>query len=84
MPLGLLASMFLFGNVMSKIPYAALAGVLIVTAWRMNEWPSIQCIFRKRFTGAILKYFITMLATVIFDLIIAIMIGYNIFWCMVF
>ncbi len=73
--IGLLASMFLFGNVMSKIPYAALAGVLMVTAWRMNEWPAIHNIFSKRFTGAILKYFITMVATVAFDLIVAIVIG---------
>ena len=32
----LLASMFLLGDVMAKIPHAALAGVLLMTAWRMN------------------------------------------------
>ncbi|MBQ8364068.1 MAG: SulP family inorganic anion transporter, partial [Thermoguttaceae bacterium] len=37
----LLASMFLLGDVMAKLPLAALAGVLIVTAWRMNEWEGV-------------------------------------------
>lgn len=44
---GLLASMFLLGGVMSQIPLSALAGVLMVTAWRMNEWESIRFIFSK-------------------------------------
>ncbi len=34
----LLLSMLVFAPVMSQIPMPALAGVLIVTAWRMNEW----------------------------------------------
>ncbi len=71
----LLASMFLLGGVMAKIPYAALAGVLMVTAWRMNEWPAIKHMFSKRNRGAILKYLITLAATVTFDLTIAIIIG---------
>jgi len=36
--LGLLLSMFLLAPVMSRIPLSALAGVLMVTAVRMNEW----------------------------------------------
>lgn len=44
----LLASMFLLGGVMSKIPMAALAGVLIVTAWRMNEFAVIKDIFGRK------------------------------------
>ena len=73
--LGLLASMFLLSDVMAQIPYPALAGVLLMTAWRMNEWPAIKYIFSKHFKGAILKFLITMVATVIFDLTIAIIIG---------
>lgn len=72
---GLLLSMFLLGPVMSKLPLAALAGVLMVTAWRMNEWHSIRYLFSKRFKGAIAKFLITMIATVVFDLTIAIVIG---------
>ena len=72
---GLLLSMFLLGPVMSKLPLSALAGVLLVTAWRMNEWHSIRYIFGKKFKGAIMKFLITMLATVVFDLTIAIVIG---------
>ena len=73
--IGLLASMFLLGSVMSKIPLSALAGVLMVTAWRMNEWHEIKYIFDKKFSTAILEFTITMAATVMFDLTIAILIG---------
>jgi len=73
--LGLLVSMFLLAPVMSAIPLSALAGVLLVTAWRMNEWESIKFIFAHRFKGAIIKFLATMLATLLFDLTTAILIG---------
>lgn len=72
---GLLISMFLLAPVMSKIPLAALAGVLMVTAWRMNEWESIRYIFSHKFKGAMLEFIATMFATIIFDLTVAILIG---------
>lgn len=71
----LLLSMFVLGGVMSMIPLSALAGVLIVTAWRMNDWISIKSIFGKRIKTAILQFLITMIATVVFDLTAAIVIG---------
>lgn len=71
----LLLSMFVLAPVMSKIPSSALAGILIVTAWRMNEWVVIKNVFKKKFHTAILQFLITMLATVVFDLTIAIVIG---------
>lgn len=71
----LLLSMFVLGSVMSMIPLSALAGVLIVTAWRMNDWASIKSIFGKRIKTAIMQFLITMIATVVFDLTIAIVIG---------
>lgn len=71
----LIASMFLLGGVMSKIPLAALAGVLIVTAWRMNEFHVIKDIFGRKIKTAMFQYLITMVATVIFDLTIAILVG---------
>lgn len=71
----LLLSMFVLGDIMSAIPLSALAGVLIVTAWRMNEWHVIKDIFNKKIKTAILQYLITMAATVVFDLTIAIVIG---------
>lgn len=73
--IGLLISMFLLAPVMSKIPLAALAGVLMVTAWRMNEWESIRYIFSHKFKGAMLEFIATMLATILFDLTVAILIG---------
>ncbi len=71
----LIMSMFLLGGVMSRIPLSALAGVLMVTAFRMNEWHSIKSIFGKKFKSSILQYLITMVATVVFDLTVAIIIG---------
>lgn len=71
----LILSMFLLGGVMSRIPMAALAGVLMVTAFRMNDWAAIKGIFKKKFKSSIMQYVITMLATVVFDLTIAIVIG---------
>ena len=73
--LALLASMFILAPVMSRIPLAALAGVLMVTAWRMNEWEAIRYIFGKRFKTAIITFVITMLATITLDLTQAIVIG---------
>ncbi|MGN0642038.1 MAG: SulP family inorganic anion transporter [Huintestinicola sp.] len=71
----LLLSMFVLGGVMSMIPLSALAGVLIVTAWRMNEWEVIKSIFGKKLKTAIFQFLITMCATVVFDLTKAIVIG---------
>ena len=71
----LFLSMLIFAPIMSNIPMPALAGVLIVTAWRMNEWETIKELFAKKYWSAILLFFLTMGCTVIFDLSIAIVIG---------
>lgn len=71
----LLAAMFLLAPLMSKIPMAALAGVLMVTAWRMNEWSEIKRIFSAKLKSSISKFLVTMAATIIFDLTIAILLG---------
>jgi len=72
---GILLSMFLFTRFMERIPLAALAGVLMVTAVRMNEWEAIQFIFGKRFKTDMAAFTITMLATIVLDLTQAILIG---------
>lgn len=71
----LLASMFLLGGVMSKLPMAALSGVLMVTAFRMNAWSEIKSMFKMGFKSEITQFLVTMIATVIFDLTAAIIIG---------
>ncbi len=71
----LLISMLVLGPIMAKIPLCALAGVLLVTAWRMNDWATIKYIFTGKFKGAILKFVVTMIATIVFDLTVAIVIG---------
>lgn len=72
---GLIISMFLLSSVMSEIPMSALAGVLMMTAWRMNEWESIKYLVNHKLKGAICGFLITMAATVFFDLSIAILAG---------
>jgi len=73
--IGLLLSMFLLAPLMGRIPLAALAGVLMVTAVRMNEWNAIKFIFGKRFKTDMIAFTVTMLATVVLDLTQAILIG---------
>jgi SulP family sulfate permease len=73
--LAILLSMFVLAPVMSKVPLAALAGVLMVTAWRMNEWSSIRFIFGKAFKTDILAFLVTLVATITLDLTQAIIIG---------
>lgn len=73
--LGLLLSMFLLARVMERIPLAALAGVLMVTAVRMNEWANIRFMFGRWFKTDMIAFTVTMLATVILDLTQAILIG---------
>lgn len=72
---GLLLSMFLLAPIMKLLPLSALSGVLFITAWRMNEWHEIRYIFKKKFRSAILEFSITLIATVLFDLTVAIIIG---------
>ena len=73
--LGLVASMLLLGSVMSNIPLSVLAGVLLVTAWRMNDWAKIKSLFKLKFKSSIMMFLLTMVGTVVFDLTAAIALG---------
>ena len=73
--IGIFLSIVLLAPVMQTIPLAALAGVLMVTAWRMNEWHAIRFIFNKHFKTDVLAFGITMVATITLDLTQAILIG---------
>jgi SulP family sulfate permease len=57
---------------------AALAGVLLITAWRMNEWHTIRFYFHYRLKHAMIAFTITLVATVLLDLTQAILIGFGI------
>ena len=72
---GLLLSMFLLAPVMARIPLAALAGVLMVTAVRMNEWHAMAFMFARKFKTDMIAFAITMIATITLDLTQAILIG---------
>lgn len=71
----LIICMFVLSPVIAYLPLSALAGVLIMTAWRMNDWKDIKYYFSKKLKGPIMKYLVTMIATVVFDLTIAIVCG---------
>jgi len=71
----LFVSVIAIGPWISQIPLAALGGVLLVTAWRMNEWDSIMFFARRRIGHALAGMLVTMLATVALDLTQAILIG---------
>ena len=65
---------FFAADLVSKIPLAALAGVLMVTAVRMVEVHNVRAVLRAtRSDAAVLC--LTALATVVFDLIMAVEIG---------
>ena len=71
----LIACVFVLSGAIGKVPYAALAGVLAVTAFRMNDWATIRSYFKSRHVGAILQFSVTCVATVLLDLTYAILIG---------
>jgi SulP family sulfate permease len=71
----LLLSALALAPLIGRIPLAALGGVLLVTAWRMNEWESIRFFVQSRLTHAIIGMIVTMLATAWLDLTQAILIG---------
>jgi sulfate permease, SulP family len=73
--LALLASALLLAPIIGRVPLAALAGVLMVTAIRMNEWPAIRFMFSRRFKTGIITFLVTLLATITLDLTQAILIG---------
>jgi SulP family sulfate permease len=74
----LLLVALLFASWIQGIPLAALAGVLLVTAWRMNEWAAIRFYFGRRLRHAITAFLITLAATVALDLTQAILIGFGV------
>lgn len=71
----LLLAVFALGGVIGRVPLAALGGVLLVTAWRMNEWDAIRFFVGKRVKHALAGMLVTMVATVALDLTQAILIG---------
>jgi SulP family sulfate permease len=74
----LLLSALALAPLIGHIPLAALGGVLLVTAWRMNEWETIHFFVNTRLKHAMAGFVVTMLATAALDLTQAIMIGITI------
>jgi SulP family sulfate permease len=71
----LLLAVLLAGSIIERIPVAALSGVLLVTAVRMNDWEEIRWMVRHRFKSSLAAFAATMLATAALDLTQAILLG---------
>lgn len=72
--IALLAVVYLAANVVSLIPLAALAGVLMVTAARMVSVRTARRVLQSTRADAVV-FVVTALVTVSFDLVIAVCIG---------
>jgi SulP family sulfate permease len=70
----LVAVVLLGGGLVAHIPLAALAGVLMVTAVRMVEIHNVRAVVRATHSDAVV-FTVTALATIVFDLILAVEIG---------
>lgn len=70
----LLGVVLLAGSLVARIPLAALAGVLMVTAVRMVEPHNVRAVLRATRSDALVLV-LTALATVAFDLVFAIELG---------
>lgn len=70
----LLLIMMLLGKWAALIPLAALAGILVIVAYRMGEWHSFAMILKAPRSDAVVLI-VTFLLTVIFDLTVAIEVG---------
>lgn len=71
----LILCMFILAPVIGLVPYPALAGVLIVTAIKMNDFKTMKVYFKNKLLEPIILCFVTMIATVLLDLTYAILIG---------
>lgn len=72
--LGLMAIAFLAAPLAAKVPLAALGGILLVVAARMIEGNALRLILRSTKSDAFVLL-LTMVVTVLFDLILAIEVG---------
>ncbi|MBS0620047.1 MAG: sulfate permease [Verrucomicrobia bacterium] len=70
----MLGVLLLFSSVVSRVPLAALASILIVIAWNMCEWDRFRCLFRAP-PGDIVVLLTALLLTVLVDLTVALEVG---------
>ncbi len=71
----LLMIVLVLAPIIGRVPLAALAGVLMMTAWRMNQWSRLRLYFGKRLKHAIIPFLATVLVSVFLSLTQAILIG---------
>lgn len=73
--LALLLTALVAAPFIAGVPLAALGGVLMVTAFKMNEWHTIRFFVNRRLWHAVAAMLVTLLATVVLDLTQAIILG---------
>ncbi len=64
----------LFAPVVSQVPMAALAGILMVTSFRMLEWEGVRLMARSAYSDFGVMV-LTWLVTICFDLVLAVEVG---------
>ena len=68
-------SFWLFTSDTHTVDHTQYVDARLNTAWRMNEWHAIKYMFSHRFKGAMAKFIVTMICTIVFDLTVAIVVG---------
>lgn len=71
----LLAVALLIGPALERVPLAALGGVLLVTSVRVNDWVTMRFFVHRRLWHAVAVMLVTMVATYVFNLTQAVVIG---------
>ena len=71
----LLAAALLIGPALERVPLAALGGVLLVTSVRVNDWVTMRFFVHRRLWHAVAVMLVTMVATYVFNLTQAVVIG---------
>jgi len=70
-----LLGVLLIAPVLSYIPMASMAAVLLTVAWNMSEAPTAVALVRRAPHADILVFFVCFALTVVFDMVIAIGVG---------
>ena len=70
-----LIGLLFLSNLLAHVPMAALAAILIVTAWNMSQVPRCTILLKKAATSEVVVFATCLSLTVLVDMVIAVTIG---------
>lgn len=70
-----LLSVLLLAPLLSFVPMASMAAVLLVVAWNMAELPSVKTLVRESSNADRLVFVVCFTLTVVFDMVVAVAVG---------